>query len=259
MLIKREMLMPRYKIIACHVLWREICYYASLSKNVFDFHFLKQGLHNTPDILKKELQESIDNTGDEFSAILIGYGLCSNGIVGIEARKTKLIVAKGHDCITHLLGSKERYKEYFDANPGTYWYTPGWIDTDGQPGQGRYERIYQSYVEKYGEDNAQYLMDMEQGWFKEYSNAAYTDLGFGTNDHYKEYSKQCAEWLGWDYDELQGDPRLIKSLVYGDWNSEDFLIVEPGQRIVASYDEGIIRAEEIEPSDKLIIQYPSQN
>ena len=238
--------MPSYKIIACHVLWREICYYASLSKNVFDFHFLKQGLHNTPEILKKELQESIDNAGDEFSAILIGYGLCSNGVVGIEAHKTKLVVARGHDCITHLLGSKERYKEYFDAHPGTYWYTPGWIDTNGQPGQKRYERIYQSYVEKYGEDNAQYLMDMEQGWFKEYSNAAYTDLGFGENDHYKEYTKQCAEWLGWDYDELLGDPRLIKSLVDGDWNSEDFLIVEPGQRIVASYDEGIIRAEEIE-------------
>lgn len=238
--------MPRYKIIACHVLWRELCYYASLSKNVFDFHFLKQGLHSTPDLLRKELQESIDNVNDEFSAILIGYGLCSNGVVGIKARNTKLVVVRGHDCITHLLGSKERYRQYFDAHPGTYWYTPGWIDTNSQPGKERYEQAYQSYVEKYGEDNAQYLMDMEQGWFKEYSNAAYTDLGFGMNEHYKEYTKQCAEWLGWQYDELQGDPQLIKNLVNGNWSNEDFLIVEPGQKIVASHDECIIQAEHIE-------------
>ena len=238
--------MARYKIIACHVLWRELCYYASQSRNVFDFHFLEQGLHCTPDILRKELQEAIDGVVGEYSAILIGYGLCSNGIEGIVARNTRLVVVRGHDCITHLLGSKERYRQYFDEHPGTYWYTPGWIDTASQPGKERYEQTYQSYVEKYGEDNAQYLMEMEQGWFKEYSNAAYTDLCFGENDHYKDYTRQCAKWLNWKYDELQGDPKLLKRFVDSDWNPDDFLIVEPGQRIVASYDEGIIKAEDIE-------------
>ena len=238
--------MTRYKIIACHVLWRELCYYASQSRNVFDFHFLEQGLHCTPDILRKELQEAIDGVDGEYAAILIGYGLCSNGIEGIVARDTRLVVVRGHDCITHLLGSKERYRQYFDEHPGTYWYTPGWIDSGSQPGKERYDQTYQSYVEKYGEDNAQYLMEMEQGWFKEYTNAAYTDLCFGENDHYKEYTRQCAEWLGWNYDELQGDPTLMKNFVEGDWSSDDFLIVEPGQRIVASYDEGIIKAEEVE-------------
>jgi len=100
----------------------------------------------------------------------------------------------------------------------------------------------QEYVEKYGEDNAQYLMEMEQGWFKNYSNAAYTDLGFGENDHYRKYTRECAEWLGWNYDELQGNPSLVKNFVEGDWNSENFLIVEPGQKIVASFDDLIIKA-----------------
>lgn len=243
---RKDREMTRYKIIACHVLWRELCYYASLSRNMFDFRFLKQGLHNTPDVLRRELQGAIDETDNDCSAVLIGYGLCSNGIEGIVARQTRLVVMKGHDCVTFLLGSKERYKDYFDSHPGTYWYSPSWIDTGSQPGKERYERTYQSYVEKYGEDNAQYLMEMEQGWFKAYSNAVYTDLGFGENDHYKEYTKQCAKWLGWDYDELQGDPRLVKRFVEGDWNSEDFLIVEPGHRVVASFDERIIKAEQNE-------------
>lgn len=236
--------MARHRIIACHVLWRELCYYASLSGNIFDFRFLKQGLHNTPDVLRSELQGAIDETDGDYSAILIGYGLCSNGIEGIVARQTRLVAIRGHDCITCLLGSKERYQQYFDAHPGTYWYSPGWIETGSQPGKERYERTYQAYVEKYGDDNAGYLMEMEQGWFKNYSNAAYTDLGPGNNDHYKEYTRQCAKWLGWDYDELQGDPQLMKKFVDGNWNAEDFLIVEPGQRIVASHDKNIIRAED---------------
>jgi len=238
--------MARYKIIACHVLWRELCYYAALSRNVFDFHFLKQGLHCTPDLLRKELQDAINAVDGDYAALLIGYGLCSNGIEGIEARGVRLVVARGHDCLTHLLGSRERYRRFFDTHPGTYWYTPGWIDTQEQPGKKRYERTYQSYVKKYGENNAQYLMEMEQGWFKEYSNAVYTDLGFGENDHYKEYTKECAEWLGWNYDKLQGEPQLLKRFLEGDWSVEDFLIVEPGQRIVASHDEDIIRVEEVQ-------------
>ena len=233
-----------YKVIACHVLWRELCYYASLSGNVFDFHFLRQGLHCTPDILRKELQAAIDSVSEDYAAILIGYGLCSNGIQGITARKMPLVVMKGHDCITFLLGSKERYKEYFDAHPGTYWYSPGWIDTSSQPGKARYEQTYQSYVEKYGEDNAQYLMETEEKWMKEYSNAAYTDLCFGDNDHYRQYTKECAEWLGWKYDEVKGNPQLVKNFLEGKWDSDDFLTVKPGQKIVPSYDENVIKAED---------------
>lgn len=236
--------MARYKIISCHVLWRELCHYAAQSRNVFDLQFLKQGLHNTPDVLRSELQAAIDATPDEFDALLIGYGLCSNGIEGIVARDTPLVVMKGHDCITFLLGSRDRYQEYFDAHPGTYWYSPGWIDTGGQPSKERYEKYYKSYVEKYGEDNAQYLMEMEQGWFKQYSNAAYVDLGLGDNEHFKEYTRECAEWLNWDCDELEGDPALMKRFLEGDWDSDDFLIVEPGQSIVPSYDTSIITIEE---------------
>ena len=235
--------MARYKIIGCHVLWRELCHFASLSNNVFDFRFLPQGLHQNPDTLRSELQKAIDEAGDDYSAILIGYGLCCNGIEGIAARNIRLVVPRAHDCITFLLGSRERYKEYFDSHPGTYWYSPGWIDTDTQPSRERYERTLQRYIEKFGEDNAQYLMDMEQGWFKEYSNAVYTDLGFGDASHYKDFTRECADWLGWNHDELIGDPGLVQAFLENNWNSETFLVVEPGQKIVASHDEGIVRAE----------------
>ena len=233
--------MAKYFVISCHVLWREFCYTASLSENSFDFNFLDQGLHNTPDILRKNLQEAIDVVPDGYDAVLMGYGLCCNGIEGVKARGTRLVFLRGHDCITFLLGSKERYKEYFDSHPGTYWYSPGWIETGTQPGKDRYEAMLKEYIEKYGEDNAEYLMKMEQGWFKEYSNAAYVDFGVGDRAVGREYTKECAEWLGWKYDQLDGDGRLMKDMLAGAWNEKEFLIVEPGQSVVASHDDEVIK------------------
>lgn len=233
--------MAKYYVISCHVLWREFCYIASQSANSFDFNFLEQGLHNTPDLLRTRLQEAVDAVPDGYDAILLGYGLCCNGIEGIVARGTRLVVVRGHDCITLLLGSKEKYKEYFDSHPGTYWYSPGWIETGTQPGKVRHDVLLKEYIEKYGEDNAEYLMEMEQGWFKEYSNAAYVDLDIGDGAAGREYTKECADWLGWKYDQMQGDRHLMQDLLDGKWDKKEFLVVEPSQKIVASHDEGVVK------------------
>ena len=232
----------QFKIIACNVMWREICYYAALSPNVFYLQFLDWGLHTEPDQLRTELQKAVDATKDGFDAILLGYGLCSKGVEGIVARKTKLVITRGHDCMTCFLGSKDRFREYFDAHPGTYWYTPGWIENHLAPGQERYEKTYLQYLEKYGEDNAQYLMEMEQDWIHNYTTAAYVDLGVGNTAEYEEYTRQCAGWLKWRFDRLEGDARLIRRMVDGNWDSEAFLIVEPGHRIEATNDERIMRS-----------------
>ena len=232
--------MQKFYVISCHVLWRELCHFASISKNVFNFQFLKQGLHDTPDILRQQVQGAIDKLDGDYSAILIGYGLCSNGLVGIQARGTQLVIMRGHDCITFLLGSKNRYLEYFDRNPGTYWYSPGWIDTTLMPSKERLDQIFQQYKEKYGEENAEYLMQIEQRWIHDYSKAAYVDLGFYNTQSYKEYTKRCANELSWKYDELIGDPNLIMNFLEGNWNSEDFLILQPGEKVVASHDDRII-------------------
>lgn len=240
--------MKKFFVISCHVLWREICNFASTSSNVFNFKFLKQGLHNTPDILRQQVQDAIDAVDGDYDAILIGYGLCSNGLVDIQARGKKMVIMRGHDCITFLLGSKEHYQRYFDHHPGTYWYSPGWIDTTLMPGKERLATIFNEYKEKYGEDNAKYLMEIEQRWIHDYSNAAYVDQGFYDTRHYKEFTKICAQELSWNYDELAGDPQLIKNFLDGNWNDEDFLIVQPGEKIIASYDERIITVQKKDAS-----------
>jgi hypothetical protein len=113
-----------------------------------------------------------------------------------------------------------------------------------QPGKERYEVTLEEYRKKYGDDNAQYLMEMEQGWMKEYGWATYVDWGFENSEHYRKFTKECAEYLNWVYDELKGDWQLMQKLVDGDWDPKLFLRVEAGQRLVADLtDPGLIRSE----------------
>ncbi|MBN1352227.1 DUF1638 domain-containing protein [candidate division KSB1 bacterium] len=236
--------MQKFHIISCHVLWRELCYFAALSKNVFTFHFLKQGLHDKPDNLRRELQQAIDAVQDDSAAILIGYGLCSNGVVGITAHDKKLVLMRGHDCITFLLGSKERYQAYFERYPGTYWYSPGWIDSTEMPGPKRYQQNLNYYIEKYGQENAAYLMEMEQAWVKNYSRATFIDMDFYDAAALQQFTRECANYLGWEFDMQKGDDRLLTAFLEGDWDDENFLIAEPGQTIIAAYDDRILAVED---------------
>jgi hypothetical protein len=127
----------RLKFIVCKVLQREAYLVASRSPNVVDIVLMPKGLHDQPDKLRQEVQKELDITDDvqgrPYDACLLGYALCSNGIDGL-APKIPLVVTRGHDCITLLLGSMQKYKEYFDSHRGIYWYSPGWIENSLQPG-----------------------------------------------------------------------------------------------------------------------------
>ncbi|MFH1882536.1 MAG: DUF1638 domain-containing protein [Planctomycetota bacterium] len=237
----------RLQFITCKVMQREAYFCAARSKNVVDIVLMEQGLHDEPEKLRREVQKALDNTcdiqGRPYDASLLGYGLCSNGIVGLSA-KIPIVAPRGHDCITLLLGSKDKYQEYFDSHRGVYWYSPGWIESGKQPSEERYEKMLKEYKEKYGDDNAQYLMEVEQKWIKEYDWATYIDWGFVDSNEYKNYTKHCTEFLRWNYDELKGSPVLMQKLVDGRWHDSEFLVVKPGQKISEDLtNEGIIKAE----------------
>jgi len=236
----------RLRFVICKVLQREAYACAARSANVADVVLMPQGLHDEPDRLRAEVQKAVsvaeDVQGRPYDACLLGYGLCSNGLVGVEAA-VRTVVPRAHDCITLLLGSKDAYQEYFDSHRGVYWYSPGWIETGGQPGQQRYEATRRSYVERYGEDNADFLMEMEQNWMREYDWATYVDWGLPGSEEDREFTRECAEFLKWRCDCVPGDAGLMQRMVDGEWRDEEVLVLEPGEVVASDLpNPGIIKA-----------------
>ena len=242
----------RLKVIACNVLSREIYHYAAQSPHVIDVELMDRGLHDEPDRLRSALQEAVTRSDDErYDAIALAYALCSNGTASLAARQTPLVVPKAHDCITLLLGSRERYSVSFRSNPGTYYYTPGWVERAGVDkervtidGREAREKIFQQYVEKYGEENARYLMEVLHGWHKNYNRAVFICTPVAELRPLEELAqakvKGVAADHGWNYEETEGDVRLLRKLVFGEWGPDEFLIVPPGKRTQPSYDEQVI-------------------
>ncbi len=245
--------MLRLKIIACDVLNRELSYLSGLSEQYTDITFLHQGLHDTPEVLRRNLQLEIDkadggfpynylDTCPNYDYIIIAYGLCSNGIVGLSSKNVPLVIPRAHDCITLLLGSKAKYKSLFNQYPGTYWFSAGWIERAWQPGEKKFSALLEDYLQRYGEDNAEYLMEMEQNWLKEYKRAGLIAWDcFTNNDYYRSFTREAAEFLKWDFMEFEGNKNLLWNIVNGILNEDEVLIVPPSASVQPSYDDNIIK------------------
>ncbi len=227
-------------IIACKVLWREINFLTAKSPFCYDVYYLEQGLHNIPADLNRELQEKIYEIENDYTHVLIGYGLCSNGISGIKSDKSTLVFIRAHDCITFFLGSKHLYRELFDNHPGTYWYNTGWIETSGIPNEKYYLEKKAEYTEKYDEEAAQFLIDSEMEWLSKYNTLSYINQGIINEDSYIDFSKNSAKYLNWQYKEFDGDLELMRDWLDGNWDNERFLVLFPGEEVEPSFDDGTI-------------------
>jgi hypothetical protein len=239
------------KVIACEVAFREICHCASRSVNLFDLEFLSQGYHDNPEIGLGRIQELIDATEkDRFDAVLLGYGLCNNMLSGVRADDLPVVIPRAHDCITFLLGSKERYREIFDEQPGTYYYTAGWLEHRQRGGE-RPERkqgaelgdqkSYEEMVEQYGEENARYLHEFMDNWTQHYTRGLVIDFDFTADLPFKKEARRLCQQHGWQYEETQGDLALLQNWMDGNWDNRDFQVVHPGEQVRPTYDSRIIQ------------------
>jgi hypothetical protein len=212
-------------LIACKVFQNFIEKYLpdGLVKNLT---FLDYGLHRVPKNLKIALQEQIDQI-ETPSLVVLGYGLCGNGLNGIQAGKHTLLIPRTDDCIAILLGSYQAYQHEFSTIPGTYYLTKGWLESGSNPLQ-----EYQEYVQHYGEEKAVWLMDTQ---YHNYKRVAFVAHEHEDLDRYrpiaKEVAQYCERW-GMVYEEMLGSDRYVRRLAEVaaslEQADDDFIVILPG-------------------------------
>jgi hypothetical protein len=189
--------------------------------------YMDYGLHIRPQKMAPTLQVQLDAL-PEPSLVLIGYGLCGNGLDGLKAGPHTLIIPRADDCITILLGSYQAYIQAFDKQPGTYYLTKGWLESGSDP-----LKEYRSYVDQFGVEDADMLIEMMYGRYRHLCFVAHTQADL---DEYRsralEVAEFCAQRWGMTYEERIGSDDLIRRLLEAPQRpgalGDDFVMVPPG-------------------------------
>ena len=201
-----------------------------------DLNWMDYGLHRVPGQMTGALQAVIDAIQAP-SLVVLGYGLCGNGLKGLQARQHTLLAPRADDCIAILLGSYRAYMREFQATPGTYYLTKGWLESGSNPLQ-----EYEALVPKYGEKEALWLMDQQ---YQNYSRLALVAHTQADLEHYRPQARAVAEFArrwGWRYQEILGSDAYVRRLVEAtvalsdgqkmpETLGGDFVVVPPGGEI----------------------------
>jgi len=244
-----------FKLVACNVFMREASLCLAESPHVIDAEFTEVGEHTSPERLRERLQSMIDATEESpkpYEAVLLLYGLCGNAGVGLSARGIPLVIPRAHDCCTVLLGSRLRFRDLFKDNPSRPFTSVGYMERGEyfirvEDGESRihYGDVYAEYVEKYGEENAGYIWEAmhPRAATRDGEPAVFIDIPETSRLGYVDRFRERAAAEGVPVEIVAGNLRLIRALLSGAWNEDEFLVVPPGHTTVGVYDwNEVIRA-----------------
>lgn len=191
-----------------------------------EFIYLDYGLHDYPKKLNQAVQEALDAL-TEPSLVILGYGLCGNGLNGIRSGRHTLLIPRTDDCIAVFLGSYERYRQEFKAESATYYLTKGWLEAGSNPLE-----EHQRYVARYGAAKADWLMDQMYHNYKRIAFVAHSQEDLDTyRARAREVARFCERW-GMRYEEMLGSTEFFERLIQtaNDVHNAgaDFVVVQPG-------------------------------
>jgi len=228
-------------IIACNVLqdMLEALLPPDVAGRVTYFDF---AMHRTPKKMVLTLQEAIDSISQP-SLVVLGYGLCGNGLNGIRAGRHTLLIPRTDDCIAILLGSRQAYMRQFQAEPGTYYLSKGWLEaSDKRPEQPQSAQYgadpltqYHEYVAQYGQETADWLMDQLYCHYKRLALVGHSQADLEKyRSRAMEVARYCERW-GMRYEEILGSDQYLRRLIERASALEqvdgDFLVIPPGGEI----------------------------
>jgi len=246
----------RLHVVACPVFQRELELLAPNAKTEPVFRHLDMGLHEgSAEILRIALQAAIDGVAaGQSDAVAIAYGVCNRGVVGLRARALPVVIPRAHDCIGMLLGSSRCYLAQLETQPGTYFQSAGWLEHSPANGEIRRQDITfgptanvtrEQLAKKYGEDNADYLLEQFKNLTQHYERLAYITTPVPESARWEAAAREIARQRGWKFERLAGDIGWLRRLLDADWKEPEFLVLKPGERVGWRSDASLIGAEPV--------------
>ncbi len=218
-----------------------------LPEDNLDLIFLEQHLHDKPNRMRDRLQEEIDKIDNKYENIILAYGLCSNGVVGLKSDKHKIIIPKIDDCISLFLGSREKYVEQFKKDPATYYLCRGWIEYGSDPyrayllNTGQEDKIPAEWIgnkERYGirkvdQETSKYLIVQ---MMRNYNRVLLIDNN-DLEEKHRNYAREMVDFLTRILGkkirlvEIKGSSRLLKKLFQNKWHEDEFILKARSEQI----------------------------
>lgn len=216
-------------VVACEVLRQEL--EAVIGNRDIALYLLDQGLHRRPKLMPDRIAEAISQAeADGATRLALGYGLCSNGLVGVRADRP-MVVPKCHDCIAMIVGSPVRYRRMFSQNPGTYYLSSGWLEVGKDP----LTIMEDEYTESVGREDAKWVMNTE---LVHYTHFCYLRNGLGADNKNKSRVMENCRAFGKEYLELDCSLDYFKQLIDGPHPENFFINLQEGTRMAESMFRG---------------------
>ena len=207
-------------IVACETLKEELNLVMKNRNSDLPVFWVDSGKHAWPDKLRISVQETLDGLPAQYKTVLLLFGFCGNAMVGIRSGSRTLILPKAADCIPLFIGSLKERDTY---GTDIYFFTGGYINSGGSIASDT-SKVY----ERYGEKRGLYILKKMLGHYRSF---AVIDTGAFDVADVQSRVEKFAKPLDIPVKTIPGSLRFINALVSGDWNKDEFLILEPGKTI----------------------------
>jgi Protein of unknown function (DUF1638) len=149
-----------------------------------------------------------------------------------------------------LMGGRQRYEEFFSTNSGVMYRSTGWLEREKSVEQVYRDKSGVGYtldelITRYGEENGRYLFEEFTRYQRSYKQLTFIETGLEPNSSFEQRARKEAEKKGWQFTKIAADLSMLDRLVGGEWSDDEFLVVKPGHRVIAKYDDGILSSEPV--------------